>query len=140
MYFSHFQACTSELFKKFNLLKVMDIIKLYTATVMYQFHKGLLPKSVNDFFTPVFNRHRYNTQFASKSSYCLPQARTSYGIFNIRFSGPKLWNSVKESIKSLSIFSFKRNINSCLSWPIDSFIFLLRFVCVCVCVWVCYLV
>ena len=37
--FSHFQAHTSELFKNFNLLKVMDLIKLYTATFMYQFHK-----------------------------------------------------------------------------------------------------
>ena len=104
----HFQAHTSELFKKFNLLQVMDIVKLYTATFMYQFHKDLLPKSFNDFFTPVCNRHRYNTRFASKSSYCLPQAKKNYGIFNIRFSGPKLWNSVKESIKSLSIFSFKK--------------------------------
>ena len=40
--FSHFQTHTSELFKKFNLLKFMDIIKPYTATFMYQFHKGLL--------------------------------------------------------------------------------------------------
>ena len=106
--FSHFQAHTSELFKKFNLLKVMNITKLYTATFMYQFRKGLLPKSFNDFFTPVCNRHRYNTRLSSKSSFCLPQARTNYGIFNIRFSGPKLWNSVKESIKSLSFFSFKK--------------------------------
>ena len=55
MYFSHFQACTSELFKKFNLLKVMDIIKLYTATVMYQFHKGLLLKVL------MISSHRYVT-------------------------------------------------------------------------------
>ena len=109
--FSHFQAHASELFKKFNLVQVMDITKPYTATFMYQFHKSFFPMaSFNDFFTPVCNRHRHNTRLASKSSYCncLPQARINYGIFNIRFSGPKLWNSVKESIKSLSIFSFKK--------------------------------
>lgn len=112
--FSHFQAHTSQLFKKFNLLKVMDIIKLYTATFMYQFYKGFLPKSFNDFFTPVCNRHRYNTRLASKSSFCLPQARTNYGIFNIRFSGPKLWNSIEETLKSSSIFSFKMNYKQLL--------------------------
>ena len=89
----------------------MDIIKLYTAAFMYQFYKDLLPKSFNDFFTPVFNRHRY-TQFASKSTFCPPLARTNYDIydiFNIRFSDPKLWNCIEESgVKSSSIVSFKR--------------------------------
>ena len=112
--FSHFQAHTSHLFKKFNLLKVIDIIKLYTAIFMHQFHKGLLPKSVSGFFTPVCNRHRYSTRLASKSTFCLPQTRTNYGIFNIRFSGPKLWNSIEESIKSSSVFSFKKNYKQLL--------------------------
>ena len=101
--FSHFQAHASELFKKFNLVEVMDITKPYTATFMYQFHKSFFPMvSFNDFFTPVCKRHRHNTRLASKSSYC------NCHLFNIRFSGPKLLNSVKESIKSLSIFSFKK--------------------------------
>ena len=110
--FSHFQAHTTELFKKFNLLKVMDIIKLYTAIFMHQFHNGILPKSFNNFFTPVCTRHQYNTRLASKLTFSLPQARTNYGLFNIRFSGPKLWNSIDEILKSSSVVSFKKIIQT----------------------------
>ena len=62
----------------------------------------------------MISSHRYENvtdiilDFLQNRVFCLPQTRTNYGIFNIRFAGPKLWNSVKESIKSLSIFSFKK--------------------------------
>ena len=43
--------------------------------------------------------------------YTLPKVRTNYGIFNIRFKGPKVWNSISENLKTLtsdfSISNFK---------------------------------
>ena len=37
--------------------------------------------------------------------------RTNYGIFSIRFQGPKIWNCIDEAVKSLpSIAAFKRKI------------------------------
>ena len=108
--FSHFQSHTSPLFKKFNLLKLPDIVYLYTAVFMHQFHKGNLPEKFNNYFTLVSNQHSYNTRLASKATFILPLVRTNYGLFNIRFCGPKVWNSIEESLKSLSKFSFKKKL------------------------------
>ena len=46
---------------------------------------------------------------ASKKYYYLPKARTNYGKFNIRFSGAKLWDSIKEDLKSASRFRCKKH-------------------------------
>ena len=43
----------------------------------------------------------YNTRLASKKSYSLPKTRTNFIIFNIRYQGPKIWNSLDESDKKL---------------------------------------
>ena len=48
--------------------------------------------------------------------YTLPKVRTKliiiYGIFNIRFKGPKVWNSIGENLKILSISNFKESVKS----------------------------
>jgi hypothetical protein len=75
--------------------------------VMYKFHNNRLPSVFCDFFISVNKIHKYNTRLASKQSYYLPKARTNYGIFNIRFQGPTVWNSVDENLKSCSIALFK---------------------------------
>ena len=68
---------------------------------MYDFHKGSLPTAFNDYFTNVSNVHHHNTRLASCSTYSLPQIRTNYGKFNIRYSGACLWNSIDEDAKKL---------------------------------------
>ena len=108
--FSDFKAHSSPLFKNLNLLKLPDIIKLYTASFMHQYNKGTLPKNFNNFFTSVRSKHQYSTRLASKSTFSLPSARTNYGIFSIRFQGPKVWNNIDESLKSLSYSYFKLKV------------------------------
>ena len=44
--------------------------------------------------------------------YTLPKERTNYGIFNIRFKGPKVWNSISENLKTFSISNFKESVKS----------------------------
>ena len=46
--------------------------------------------------------------------YTLPKVRTNYGIpvFNIRFKGPKVWNSTCENLKTFSISNFKESVKS----------------------------
>ena len=108
--FSDFKAHSSPLFKNLNLLKLPDIIKLYTASFMHQYNKGTLPENFNNFFTSVRSKHQYSTRLASKSTFSLPSARTNYGIFSIRFQGPKVWNNIDESLKSLSYSNFKLKV------------------------------
>ena len=39
-----------------------------------------------------------------------PKIRTNYGIFNIRFQGAKIWNSITANIKFLPYHKFKNKI------------------------------
>ena len=107
--FSDFFAHSSPLFKQHNLLKFHDIVTLFTAQFMHHY-LGKLPSNFNNFFMNVSDRHQYNTRLASRNSLALPPARTNYGIFNIRFSGPKIWNSIDNSIRDLNTCSFKRKL------------------------------
>ena len=43
-------------------------------------------------------------------TYYLPNARTNYGMFNIRFKGPKVWNDLDENIKGFSLSAFKNKL------------------------------
>ena len=63
------------------------------------------------FFTQVNERQNYNTRSASNMFYTLPKGRTNYGIFSIRFKGPKVWNSINENLKT-SISNFKESVKS----------------------------
>ena len=108
--FSDFRAHTSPIFKQLSLLKLCDVVELQTALFMYQYNKGILPDLFTDFFTPVRSKHQYQTRLACKSTFSLPTTRTNYGIFNIRFYGSKVWNSIDEPLKSMTANQFKLNL------------------------------
>ena len=108
--FSHFQSHTSPIFKKLNLLKLPDIVKLHTILFMHQYYNDRLPKAFNDFFSLVKHKHRYNTRLASKITYTLPLIRTNHGLHILRFYGPKLWNSLDEELKTLIVSSIKSKL------------------------------
>ena len=74
---------------------------------MYKFHNDRLPSVFRDLFISVNKIHKYNyyTRLASKLSYYLPKGRTNYGIFNIRFQGPTVCNSIDEN--SIALFKSK---------------------------------
>ena len=61
---------------------------------------------------PVNQVHSYNTRLSSSQSYALSKPRTNYGIYNIRFQGPKIWNSIDIKIKTSSLAVLKKNLKS----------------------------
>ena len=77
---------------------------------MYKYHNSLLPSAFNCFFMKISHVHSYNTRLAVKQTYYLPNARTNYGMFNIRFKGPKVWNDLDENIKGFSLSAFKNKL------------------------------
>ena len=56
--FAKFDAHTNPLFAQRKLIKLQDIIFLYTACFMYHFSKSNLPNAFNNFFTPINTRHK----------------------------------------------------------------------------------
>ena len=108
--FSRFDEHSSPLFKSLKIIKFLDLVTFYLAIFMYKYHNKLLPSVFISFFTRITQIHNYNTRLAAKQSYYLPKARTNYGIFNIRFQGPSVWNSIDEHIKSSPLSLFKKKI------------------------------
>ena len=56
--------------------------------------------------------HHHNTRLSTELSCSLPKVRTSYGMYNIRLKGPKIWNSIDKSTKLLKFSVFKKEITS----------------------------
>ena len=66
------------------------MVKPSIAVFMHKFHNGLLPSVFDALFGKVNLSHSYNTRLSSKYSYIIPNVRTNYGKFNIRFQGNTL--------------------------------------------------
>ena len=112
--FSKFDEHSSPIFKSLNIIKLFDLVTLSIAIFMFKFKKKLLPSIFNTLFIRVNEVHNYNTTSAAKQSFYLPKARTNYGLFNIRFRGPKIWNSISEEIKLFSLRKFKNKLKKIL--------------------------
>ena len=96
--------------KHLNVVKPPDLVFLI-AVFMHKFHYRRLPSVFDTFFIQVNKKHNYNTRSASSLSYILPKVRTNYWIFNSRFKGPKVWNSIQsDNLKTLSISNFKESL------------------------------
>jgi hypothetical protein len=112
MTFSRFDEHSSPLFKQLKIIKLFDLVTYNIAIFMFKFHNNSLPSIFNTLFTPVNKVHSYNTRHAAKQSYYLPKARTNYGLFNIRFQGPKVLNSIENSTKDSTFKKFKEKLKS----------------------------
>ena len=108
--FSRFDEHSTPLFRLLKIIKLSDLVIFYTAVFMFKFHNNSLPSYFDTFFSSVADIHTYKTTSAANQSYYLPRARTNYGIFNIRFQGPKVWNSLDKNVKSTSYRKFKENL------------------------------
>ena len=100
--FSGFDEHSTLLFKMLNIIKLCDLVQLHNSIFTFEFHNNLLPSYFDAFFTEVGEILKYNTRAAANRSYYLPRTRTNYGLFNIKFHGPKVWNSLAKNIKLLN--------------------------------------
>ena len=106
---SHPRAHSAPLFASLNTLTLTDINKLHTGIFMFKFTNNLLPHSFTSFFTSLQNTYRYSTRAHNKHNLFLPFTRTSFSISTLRFHGPRLWNTLDESLRGqLSVGGFKR--------------------------------
>ena len=69
---------------------------------MYDFSNGSLPQIFNEYFKSIRNVYQYYTRLACKKSYYLDKIRTNYGKFDIRYLGARIWNTIKDDLKSES--------------------------------------
>ena len=107
--FSSFDEHSTPLFRLLAIMKISDLVTFHIALFMHKFYNKLLPSYFDSFFNPVLRIHNYNTRSAANQSYYLPRARTNYGIFNIRFQGPNVWNSQRYKVNPFRRFKKKNN-------------------------------
>ena len=101
-------AHSAPLFKRCGLLVIHDIYKLQVAQFMFRFHYHLLPKIFSDFFVMNDVVHPYFTRQSKKLH--IHSATKKLRQDNIRFAGPKLWNSLPSedtSVSSLTAFTHR---------------------------------
>ena len=117
--FSEPKSHSEPLFKSLNLLKLNDVIELQVLSFVYQWSRGLLPPCFSECFKFTYFVHSYSTrQSCKRNLYVASVNTTQYGLRSLKFTGPRLWNSLPISIinsNSLGIFrkTLKNSILNC---------------------------
>ena len=108
---SSFIAHTLPIFFTQNILTFYDRYRFLIGTLMYLWHKQLLPNSLLEYFTLNCNIHSYLTRNATK--FHLPKVRTSLYYKSIFYQGPLIWNSIPDDICTAVSFNvFKRKLKN----------------------------
>ena len=106
---SHYFAHTNPFFVKHKSLKINDLYNLQLGSFMFQLVHNELPKCLTSMFTSNKLVHSYSTRQASL--FHIPLTRSSLAQRTTKYTGPKLWNSLDNSLRKLNnIKSFKNKL------------------------------
>ena len=101
---SRYNSHTEPLFGKLKLLKLSDIFDLTTATVMYKYRNGKLPRSFDNMFEELGLGNR-------TMSYRIDRIKNKSLDSFPKVVLPRNWNSLPLDVKSCpSLKSFQKNI------------------------------
>ena len=104
---SSFLAHTASLFKKLKILDINRINSFCTGLFMYSYHNKLLPPPFLNLFSTSNQFHNYNTRNAD--TYRSHACRTNIKQFTMLSRGPKLWNSLPDTVKNAGTLNCFRN-------------------------------
>ena len=104
---SSFLAHTAPLFKKLKILDINRINSFCTGLFMYSYHNKLLPPPFLNLFSTSNQFHNYNTRNAD--TYRSHACRTNIKQFTMLSRGPKLWNSLPDTVKNAGKLNCFRN-------------------------------
>ena len=108
---SSFLAQTAPIFYTQNILTLYDRYKYLLGTLMFLWHRKLLPDSLLNYFTLNCNIHSYSTRNAA--NFHLPKVRTSLYYKSVIYQGPLTWNSIPDNIRNAASFNiFKRKLKN----------------------------
>ena len=111
---AEFRAHTTPIFKKYSLLKIIDICQFQIAFFMFKFTISKLPSMFNSYFTYTSSIHHYSTR-SSISGFAMPSVRTKIRQKSIKYQGPFVWNKLSAEIKnSPSVSTFKNKLKQYL--------------------------
>ena len=77
---------------------------------MYKSKNELAPEYLSNFIVSANNKESYDTRFLSSHNFLVPKPNTELYKSSFSFSGPKVWNSLPNEIKtSKTVFEFKNS-------------------------------
>ena len=100
--FASKQHTTSPIFKKFEALKIPDIIQLETLKFIHKYEHGNLPPIFKNWYVKTSEIHNYNTRRKKNSQYYIN--RTSSNIaanMSVLRRGLLDWNKLTEKYKGV---------------------------------------
>ena len=101
--------------KVLNTFKILTLEKLYRsklASFMWDFHHGLLPSHLQEFFKYSSEFHGYGTRSSTNANLAQNiSCKTKVGSLMVKFTGPKVLNT----LKNLSFCNLRRTKNSFIS-------------------------
>ncbi len=116
IYNSEYDANTEIIYKKFKIMKFININKFQIANYMYKYYHGLLPNYVNEMFLANNINHTYNTRYCNQLR--IPKHNTNIIKYTISLARPKIWNSIAINIQNMSPVMFKQNVKTILNGEI----------------------
>ena len=122
-------ASTNPMFYKLEILKINDIFTLQIAKFIYKSLIGDTPENFHEWFKLNCDSHSYNTRsnytdinnIVKSNNIFISSARTSfYGIKLIKVDGPKMWNSLLNSLRNIN--SLKKIVKCLKDYLIQKYI------------------
>ena len=113
-YYDHITPVLQEL----HWLKIDDRIRFKVGTMVFKCLHGLAPSYLSDLLIPISagpSQRRTDLRASSSGDLCIPQCRSSMGERSFSVAGPRLWNSLPQSVRSCnSLATFKHSLKTFL--------------------------
>ena len=104
----------NSIYKKFNTLKLVDLITMSVASFMYRYSNNMLPHSFINYFREISSVHEYNTRSSIHAKFFLHRAKNKFGQKKIQYMGVETWKNIPLQIKQNPYQLFKKQYKSFL--------------------------
>ncbi len=105
-----YNAESSQLFKKTNVLKLDDIYRVQISQLMFKITKQKCPVPLTQIFTMNQDLHNYNTRH--KENFMVAKFKNDTVYKSFLLMGPKLWSNIPPLYKTLSLKQFTKKLKS----------------------------
>ena len=109
------EADHPKILRSLNILNVLQLVMLDTASLVYKINNGLTPHHTKDWFTKCSTVHSYSTRAAVAGNFGIPKVKTEKEKQSFLHSGAKIWNELPDHVRrSQSIEIFQNNMKKYL--------------------------
>ena len=106
---SGFNDHTEPIFRELYIMKFEFLNKFLTGLFMFKIMNNLLPAFCQDLFIVNQDIHHYDTR--QKHNLHIFRYRVNTSLFSIKINGPRIWNELPISLRTLSsLYAFKSKL------------------------------